>query len=78
MRVFIRDSKGSTKGFEIEENDDVRDLIGKIKSSNKTDKDIVLLFDGIPLDENELISSYKISNGNLITYMGPCMGKIFN
>lgn len=78
MRVIIRDSKGTTQGFQIEGNDYVRDLIGKIKSTNKIDKDIRLLYGGELLEEDELISSYEISNENHITYIGPFLGGIFN
>ena len=70
MKILVRDSKGKLTGINVSDSDTVYELKKIIKSQNKIDNDIELIFNGMILEDTYTFNELEIEDGNIIEYLG--------
>ena len=70
LKIFIQNSSGILRSIEVETSCKVSDLKKQIKNLEGLKEDINLLFEGIILEDSQLLYDANIRDGNIITYLG--------
>ena len=70
MKIFIRDSKNNMKSILISESVPTIDLKEKIREKMGIRGEIELVFNGVVLEDNDLLIDLDIKEGNTIDYQG--------
>ena len=74
MKILITDSENKRVMIEVNENENVKTLMDKLKNKKNISREIILHYNGEILEENETISSYGIADKSVIIYMGRFLG----
>lgn len=72
MKIFVVDTKNRRVLFEIDNNENVKNLKIKLKQKMgiNINNEIDLLYGGDILQDNDPISEYEIEDGGCITFLG--------
>lgn len=70
MKVIIIDSSNNRKNITTDESTLISTLKDKIKSENRINGDIELVFNGVILEDNDDLFSLGIGEGATINYVG--------
>lgn len=70
MKLVIRDSKNKLKTILINESDRVIQLKEEIKNKMTITGEIELLFNGLVLEDNDMLCDLDIKEGSTIDYQG--------
>lgn len=70
MKIIIRDSKNNIKTILINESDHVCELKEQIRKKMSITGEIELVFNGVVLEDNDMLCDLDIKEGNTLDYQG--------